>query len=79
MKTLIILLVVLFAVSATAEGEQPPDSSNIASQAWGFLSGFNPILLIVAGVLLLFASHLTKFIAIILIIVGALSLLFSVI
>ena len=86
MKTIIALFMVLLAVSAVADGlpapesqESSTDSPDIATQAWGFLSSFNPILLIVAGVVLLFASHLAKFIAIILIIVGVLSLLLSVI
>ena len=79
MKTIIALFMVLLAVSVVADELPAQESSDAGSNALSFISGLNPIILIVAGIILFFASHLAKFIAIILIIVGILSLLLSVI
>ncbi len=69
MKALIAVMVLLLATSVAAEAGQ-----SSMNDAKNFLSSVNPLILIVAGILLVLASSLAKFIGILLLIVGAVAL-----
>jgi hypothetical protein len=71
MKLIVLALVVLLLPIASAQ-----DAEN-GSNALDFIRDLNPLFLIIAGILLFFASHLAKFIAIILVIIGIAGLLIS--
>ena len=70
MKALVAVMVLLLATSVAAETAQ----SGMAD-AKNFLSSVNPLILIVAGVLLFLASSLAKIIGILLLIVGVIALI----
>jgi hypothetical protein len=75
MKLYMALMVLLLISSACAEAEE-------ASQAQGavdFILSLNPVILLIAGIILFLASGLAKVIAIILILLGAASLILSII
>lgn len=76
MKTLIAMFVLLLAVSATADSHEQPGALDSVKD---FLLGANPIILIVGGVLLFFASDLAKIIAVVLVALGLISLIMSII
>jgi hypothetical protein len=71
MKALIIVLIILLSTSVAAE-TTPVDSLKDIKD---FVLGMNPIILVIAGLVLYFASNLAKLVAIILILVGAASLI----
>ncbi len=74
MKGLVAVMVLLLAATVLAQGvgqNETPDSTT------DFIMDINPVVLIIAGVVLFFASNLAKLIAIVLILVGIASLIIS--
>ena len=74
MKALIAVMVLLLATTAMAQEE---GQGGTLDSATSFIMGINPLVLIIAGVVLFFASNLAKLIAIVLVLVGAVSLIVS--
>jgi hypothetical protein len=72
MKALILLFTLLMVTSAVAQEHQ-------AESAVDWVLSLNPLILIIAGIVLFFASGLAKIIAILLVLVGAASLILSMI
>jgi|GEM_PF-6414735 len=74
MKAFIAVMVLLLATTAMAQEES---QGGTLDSVTSFIIGINPLILIIAGIVLFFASNLAKLIAIVLILVGAASLIVS--
>ncbi len=76
MKALVAVLVLLLATTAVAQ-EGEGSNGGALDSATNFILGVNPVILIIAGIVLFFASNLAKLIAIALVLIGIASLVVS--
>jgi hypothetical protein len=75
MKLLIVVTVLLLTSSVIGESQE----SSVLDSAKDFLSNVNPLILIVGGLIIFFASNLAKLIGIILVLVGIAGLILTII